>query len=136
VHRDLRPSPLSAVDENTTRTISQAPNRNLSARARRRCSYVAAEGWRYGAGDPFCAAPALAEGSYCAAHQALCRIEAGSPAADRAARALQRAAEAAPAPPAELAFLDLAAIPDLDGELDAQDIAACLDLPDRSEVES
>lgn len=129
---------MLTADENTTGTVGQEPKRagdyarndDPTGRRQRRCSYVAAECWHYGAGDPFCPAPALPDSSYCAEHKALCRLAPGSAAADRAAAALQRAAEAAQGPPAELGFLDLPAIPDLDGEVDPDDIAHCIDLPD------
>jgi hypothetical protein len=42
---------------------------------RERCGYVMAAQWRYGAGDPFCNAPAVRGSSYCAEHRALCEVD-------------------------------------------------------------
>lgn len=42
---------------------------------RRRCGYVVAAAWRYGAPNPFCEAPALPSSSYCAVHHALCAVD-------------------------------------------------------------
>ena len=75
---------------------------------------------------PFCDAPALPGSSYCAQHRALCVIAPGSAAAARAARTLDEVAAAAPG---ELAFLDGAAMPELEAAAERDDIAACLDLP-------
>jgi hypothetical protein len=78
---------------------------------------------------PFCDAPALPGSSYCAQHRARCVIAPGSAAAERAARSLDEAAAAASASPGELAFLDAAAVPELEAAAERDDIAACLDLP-------
>lgn len=78
---------------------------------------------------PFCDAPALPGSSYCARHRALCILAPGSAAAESAARALDAAAAAAPAPPRELAFLGAASVPELEAAAERDDIAACLDLP-------
>jgi hypothetical protein len=78
---------------------------------------------------PFCDAPALPGSSYCERHRALCEIAPRSPAGLAAARALTRDADAAPPPPADLAFLAASAPPEIEAEAEPQDIAACLDLP-------
>jgi len=77
---------------------------------------------------PFCDAPALPGSSYCPHHHALCVIAPGSAAADGAARSLAEAAAAA-ASLRGLAFLDAAAVPELEAAAERDDIAACLDLP-------
>lgn len=90
---------------------------------------MARDGWRYGKAAPFCDAPALPGASYCAPHHALCTIAPGSAAAETAVRALDRSADAVPAPPPELAYLDAASVPELEAAAERADIAACLDLP-------
>ncbi len=128
---DHQPHPqLLSQHENITRTIAEPPPLVTTRRAvPERCGYVARAGWRYGKGAPFCDAPALPGSSYCARHRALCTIAPGTAAAEIAARALDRAADAAPAPPPELAFLDAASVPELEAAAEPEDIAACLDLP-------
>src|SRR5260370_38637117 len=79
-----------------------------------RCGYVARAGWRYGKGAPFCDAPALPGSSYCARHRALCTIAPGTAAAEIAGPALDRAADAAPAPPPELRFSEASSVPGLE----------------------
>jgi hypothetical protein len=78
---------------------------------------------------PFCDAPAVPGSSYCAHHHAICVIAPGSAAAEMAARRLEEAAAAARASPRDLAFLDAAAVPELEAAAERGDIAACLDLP-------
>jgi hypothetical protein len=90
---------------------------------------VVRDGWRYGEAAPFCDAPALPRSSYCAHHRALCTIAPGSTAAETAGRALDHIADAASAPPPELAYLDAASVPELEAAAEPADIAACLDLP-------
>jgi len=128
---DHQPRPQALFhNENITRTIAEKPPLVTSRRAApERCGYVARDGWRYGKGAPFCDAPALPGSSYCARHRALCTIAPGTEAAETAARALDHAADAAPAPPPELAFLDAASVAELDAAAEPEDIAACLDLP-------
>ena len=87
------------------------------------------EGWRYGMAPPFCDAPAAAGSSYCAQHRAVCVIAPGSAAAEMAARRLEAAAAASPRSVRQLAFLDAAAVPELEAAAERDDIAACLDLP-------
>jgi hypothetical protein len=124
-----RPQPLSPY-ENITRTIAESPPLVTTRRAAvERCGYVARDGWRYGTAAPFCDAPALAGASYCARHHALCTIQPGSAAAETAVRALDRIADVVPTPPPELAYLDVAAVPELEAAAERADIAACLDLP-------
>ena len=78
---------------------------------------------------PFCDAPALPGSSYCAQHRAICIIASGSAAAEIAARMLDKAAAAAPRSLRGLAYLDAAAVPELEAAAERDDIAACLDLP-------
>lgn len=59
---------------------------------RRRCGYVVAAMWRYGAPDPFCDAPALPGSSYCEAHHALCAVD---PATEEGRRLAKSQASAA-----------------------------------------
>ena len=129
VDHQPRPQPLSH-NENITRTIADAPPLVTICRSPlERCGYVVRDGWRYGEAAPFCDAPALPRSSYCAHHRALCTIAPGSTAAETAGRALDCVAEAAPAPPPELAYLDAASVPELEAAAEPEDIAACLDLP-------
>jgi len=129
VDHQPRPQTLNPY-VNITRTIARpAPFVTVRDAAPERCGYVALVGWRYGAAPPFCDAPALPGSSYCAHHRSLCIIAPGSAAAELAARTLDAAAAAAPAPPRELAFLDAAAVPELEAAAERDDIAACLDLP-------
>jgi len=89
---------------------------------------VVRDGWRYGMAPPFCDAPALPGSSYCAHHRVVCILAPGSAAAETAARALDEAA-AAESVSRVLAFLDAAAVPEVEAAAERDDIAACLDLP-------
>jgi hypothetical protein len=129
VDHQPRPQTLNQY-ENITRTIARSASLVTAGNGEgERCGYVALVGWRYGEATPFCDAPALPGSSYCARHRSLCIIAPGSAAAESAARALDQVASAAPAPPPELAFLDAAAVPELEAAAERDDIAACLDLP-------
>src|SRR5579883_510785 len=137
MHDARGPEGMFASEENITRTIadsgcvvtSLSRGSSSAAERRRSCSFIAAEGWTYGMDAPFCDAPALPGSSYCERHRALCEIAPRSPAGLAAARALTRDADAAPPPPADLAFLAASAPPEIEAEAEPQDIAACLDLP-------
>lgn len=98
-------------------------------RSGRSCGYVAAKTWRYGAGDPFCNAPAVKGSSYCARHRARCAIAPASEAGTQAAAALLRAGDRESAPPAEFAYLVLPLMPELEADAEPRDIAGCLDVP-------
>jgi hypothetical protein len=54
------------------------------------CGYVVTPDWRYGAGSPFCDAPALPGGSYCARHRRRCVLPRASRLARRRAARLAR----------------------------------------------
>ena|SRR5579883_831102 len=137
MHDATHPGKSLASNENKKETIadsgwivtSLSEGRPIAAERRRSCSFIAAEGWTYGRGDPFCDAPALPDSSYCERHRALCEIAPHSPAGLAAAHALVRTADIAPPPPADLAFLSASAPPEVDAEAEPKDIAACLDLP-------
>jgi hypothetical protein len=88
-----------------------------------RCGYVADARWHYGAGSPFCDAPAVAGTSYCARHLALCTVPAASPEGARLAAEQRRAAEFAAGASGAAGLVDL---PDIDDEADA---LAALPLP-------
>ena len=62
-----------------------------------RCAFVIVDDWRYGDGNPFCDAPALAGRAYCARHWALCNAGADGREAEPAETA---------GPPAEFAHLE------------------------------
>jgi len=65
------------------------------------CGYVIAPG-----ATPFCDRPALAGGSYCAWHRALCAVAPASPAFSALAAAQHAAADTRAVPPPELGWLD------------------------------
>lgn len=109
--------------ENTTRTIAGQVRPAT-------CAYVAAIAWRYGAGDPFCGAPAVPGSSYCAPHHALCALVAGSAEAAGAARAQADAGGETPPLPG-LIRNELPLPLEVDADEDPRELAACLDLPVR-----
>ena len=121
------PRKMAKPYENTTRTAAGQAHPAI-------CAYVAATAWRYGAGGPFCGAPALPGSSYCAPHHALCALVAGSAEAAGAARAQ---ADAGGEPPPGLISRALIRhelpLPlEVDADEDPRELAACLDLPARA----
>ncbi len=117
MHGGVRPRKVLVLQGNTTRTIDLPPpivTGEAVATDRRGggCSFVVIEDWHYGAGDPFCGAPAEPRSPYCALHRALCVVPLETPAARAAKRALRAAARAETPPPAALAFLAPWAVPD------------------------
>jgi len=90
-----------------------------------RCSFVAAEHWRYGSGEPFCNAQAAAGSAYCVHHLAHCAAEISETDAGRAAEV--------PPPPPELAYLAETALPELIPD-DPRELRALVDVepPDHS----
>src|SRR5579883_1559537 len=137
MHDATGPQERLASQENITRTIADSgcvvtsPLKGSSS-CRRSCSFIAAEGWTYGMDAPFCDAPALPGSSYCERHRALCEIAPRSPAGLAAARALTRDADAAPPPPADLAFLAASAPPEIEAEAEPQDIAPASIFPGKT----
>lgn len=93
----LHPAPPRR--ENITGTIAELPvpvtAESRGADAAQRCGYVVASGWRYGAPDPFCGAPAAPGSSYCARHRSLCAVDPATPTGRRLARHQAAAARAA-----------------------------------------
>lgn len=85
------------------------------------CGYVVAPG-----ATPFCDRPALAGGSYCAWHRALCAVAPASPAFDALTAAQIAAADTRAVPPPELGWLN--APPEPFDESDDERLAG-LDLP-------
>jgi len=100
----------------------------FAADATARCGYIAGERWRHDPLGPFCDAPAVSGGSYCARHHALCTASAASAAGRALAAALQEAVDDAPEPPPELAHLMAAALPEPVPE-DERDLLVLLDHP-------
>lgn len=123
MHQPPRPEWLSlSPHENISGTSSQETSAESDASGGC-CAFVTVNNWRYGDGDPFCGAPAVAGSAYCAVHRALCQIPPGTRAGIAAARALRREAEIA-APPA-LGLLDAPALPEVESAAEA---AALVDL--------
>jgi len=88
---------------------------------RARCSFIVAEGWRYGGGEPFCNAPVAAGSAYCVQHRRRC-----APTPDSSSAALAEAAEAPPPPP-EFGYLAEAVLPEALPD-EAEEIRALLDV--------
>lgn len=108
----------------TAETPSGDAARGRRRRPPRRCGYVVAPEWRYGAPDPFCGAPAMAGSSYCAAHRALCVVDPATAAGRRLS--VRQAAAGHAILPAE--FPPLAA-PEPLPDPDPVEALAGLDLP-------
>jgi len=87
------------------------------------CGYVVAPG-----AAPFCDRPALAGGSYCAWHRALCAVGPASPDFAALANAQLRAGDALSMPPPEFGWLAAPGPPEPLDESDAERLAG-LDLP-------
>lgn len=110
--------------ENKTSTTITPPVVPVTAFALPRaglCGYVVAPG-----ATPFCDRPALAGGSYCAWHRALCAVAPASPAFAALAAAQIAAADTHGVPPPELGWLN--APPEPFDESDDERLAG-LDLP-------
>lgn len=108
----------------TTITPPAPPVTVYGAALRRRvglCGYVVAPD-----AAPFCDRPALAGGSYCARHRALCTVAPASPAFAALAAAQIVAADARAVPPPDVGWLD--APPESFDESDDERLAG-LDLP-------
>jgi hypothetical protein len=119
----------SGEDENKSRThdsqiapLAEAVNAvgfEAGADALNRCSFVAAEHWRYGSDEPFCNAPAAVGSAYCAHHLASCAAEISQTEA--------WGTEDVPPPPPELAYLAEAALPELIPD-DPRELRALVDI--------
>lgn len=93
-----------------------------------RCSFVAAEHWRYGSGEPFCNARAAAGSAYCMHHLARCAAETSETDAFGGADV--------PPPPPELAYLAETVLPEPIPD-DPREFRALVDVepPDRGDEE-
>lgn len=121
--------PHSREFENKTRTLTPGILRgtvavneigiDTGADSLNQCSFVAAEHWRYGSGEPFCNAPTAPGSAYCVRHLARC-------AAERPETGAVGAAEVPPPPP-ELGYLAEAVLPELMPD-DPREIRALLDV--------
>ncbi len=119
-------SRLGAVKNKSRTLIPGIPRRTVAVNeigidagtgSLNRCSFVAAEHWRYGGGEPFCNAPTAPGSAYCVRHLAQCG--AAPPEAVGAAEV--------PPPPPELGFLAEAVLPELIPD-DPREIRSLLDV--------
>ena len=127
MREDIRHPNGATAGENKTCTYLTPPAVAVTAAAPQTraglCGYVVAAGMA-----PFCDRPALAGGSYCAEHRALCAVAPANPAFAALAAAQARAGDVVVAPPPELAWLKAPAPPERFDESDDEALAG-LDLP-------
>lgn len=118
---------MGTIPEFPAAVTAESQVRAHPGAASRRCGYVVASRWHYGAPDPFCGAPAVPGSSYCALHRSLCAVDPASAAGRRLA--VRQAAAARAVLPAE--FPPLAA-PEPLPDPDPVEALAGLDLPSPS----